>query len=185
MAEPHPAHKSCDDVEKSRAATLDRLARSYGHALTRFFERRVDRRADVPDLVQEVFLRLSRLSDFSMIEKPEHYLFRTAASALNDCGRRNAVRHTASHQVFDEAAHGGSDFSPHRVLEGKDALGRLEEALRNLPERTRDVFVLRAFEEQKMADVARILGISTRSAEKHYAKGLAFAARALEGWRDV
>jgi RNA polymerase sigma-70 factor (ECF subfamily) len=32
-------------------------------ALHRFFERRVNVKADVPDLVQDVYLRLSRMAD--------------------------------------------------------------------------------------------------------------------------
>ncbi len=183
-AETNSDFKSGEGADNGRSATLDRLARHYGSALGRFFERRVDRKADVPDLVQEVFLRLSRLGDLSEIQKPEHYLFRTAASALKDRARRNIVRHATAHQVFDESAHSGSDFSPHRVLVGREAVAQLCEALRKLPVRTRDVFVLRAFEEQKMADVARSLGISTRAAEKHYAKALVYAARVLGEWDD-
>lgn len=183
-AEFNSEFKSSEEVGNGRDATLDRLARRYGSALSRYFERRVDRKVDVPDLVQEVFLRLSRLGDLAEIQKPEHYLFRTAASALKDRARHNAVRQAAAHQVFDETVHSGSDFSPHRVLVGKETVERLCDALRKLPVRTRDVFVLRAFEEQRMADVARLLGISTRAAEKHYAKALAYAARVLGEWDD-
>jgi len=57
-------------------------------------------------------------------------------------------------------------------------------ALAELPERRRDVFVLRVLEGMKMVDVARALSISTRAAEKHQAKALAHVAAALEGWRD-
>lgn len=184
VTEPDQAGVAREDAGDRLPASLELLAREYRGALSRYFERRVDRTADVPDLVQEVFLRLARLGDLSRIGKPEHYLFATAASALADRARRNLVRHASAHDHFDEAVHGGSDFSPHRVLEGKEALARLDEVLRRLPTRTRDVFVLRTFEERKMADVARVIGISTRAAEKHYAKALAFAARSLEGWRD-
>lgn len=166
-----------------RSTLLDGLARRYGRALSRFFERRVAHKADVPDLVQDVFLRLSRLPDPSAIAKPEHYLFATAASALKDRARRDAVRCAGAHDEFDETLHAGSDFSPARVLEGKEAIDRLQATLRSLPERTRDAFVLRVFEEQKMADVARALGISVRAAEKHYAKAMAHVARTLEDWR--
>lgn len=165
-------------------ATLDRLARRYGGALARFFERRIGLGTDVADLVQEVFLRMARRGDLSKIEKLESYLFSAAASTLKDRARRDRVRRVAAHDQFDEAVHGDSDFSADRVLEGRQAVARLDEALRELPTRTRDVFVLRAFEERKMADVAHVLGISTRAAEKHFARALAHAAKALEGWRD-
>lgn len=169
-----------EDAAADRRNALDQLARRYGRALSRFFERRVERKADVPDMVQDVFLRLSRLSDLSAINKPEHYLFTAATSTLRDQARRAAVRCAGTHERFDEDLHGGSDFSPARVLEGREAIARLNVTLRQLPERTRDIFVLRVFEEQKMVEIARALGISVRAVEKHYARAMAQVARALE-----
>ena len=177
IAAPRPSE---DDAVADRGTALDQLARRYGQALSRFFERRVERKADVPDMVQDVFLRLSRLRDLSAIAKPEHYLFTAATNTLRDRARRAAVRCTGAHERFDEDLHGGSDFSPARVLEGREAIARLNAALRTMPERTRDIFVLRVFEEQKMAEIARALGISVRATEKHYARAMAQVARALE-----
>ncbi len=76
------------DAGTTRDFVLSRLAKTYGQALGRFFERRVSVKADVPDLVQDVFLRLSRIPDPAAIEKPEHFLFVTAANVLKDRARR-------------------------------------------------------------------------------------------------
>jgi RNA polymerase sigma-70 factor (ECF subfamily) len=171
-----------DRTTTARDASLSRLALSYRAALTRFFERRTQSKADVPDLVQDVFLRLSRMPDPTAIEKPEHFLFVTAANVLKDRARRDAVRGGGLHDDFDDGL-ASSDFPPDRVLESKEAAARLQATLRKLPERTRDVFVLRVLEGLKMADVARSLKISTRAAEKHQAKALAIVTCALEDWR--
>ena len=40
---------------------LEAIARQYTVALNRFFERRLRDSADAPDLVQEVFVRLSKV----------------------------------------------------------------------------------------------------------------------------
>lgn len=171
-------------VETSRPL-LAAFAERYTGALSRYFERRVAQKSDVPDLVQDVFVRLAKLNDLSAIEQPEHYIFATAASALRDRGRRSAVREQAAHEVLDENEHAGSEISPERVLAGREAVGRLHAALRQLPERTRDVFVLRVFEEEKLKDVARKLGISQRAVEKQYAKALAHVTAALADFRDA
>jgi RNA polymerase sigma factor (sigma-70 family) len=162
---------------------LSRLARTYGTALARFFERRVRAKDDVPDLVQDVFVRLSRMPDPATIEKPEHFLFVTAANVLKDRARREAVRGNGLHDQLAETLPGDSDFPADRVLESREAAARLQAVLLELPERTRDVFVLRVLEGLKMADVARALAISTRAAEKHQAKALARVTEALEDWR--
>ena len=166
-----------------RDALLEALALRYTKSLTSFFTRRVENKADVPDLVQDVFLRLAKLRDLAAVEQPDHYLFRTAASALRDQVRRDRVRDRSSHYEFDELIHGSSGLSPERVLAGRQAVQRLQETLRGLPERTRDVFVLRVFEGFKMAEIARDLGISQRAVEKHYARAMAAVSTALSDFR--
>ncbi len=177
------ARLSTGDSGATRDFLLSRLAQTYGSALARFFERRVQTKADVPDLVQDVFLRLSRMPDPAAIEKPEHFLFVTAANVLKDRARRDAVRGGGLHDEWVEGALPSSDFPPDRVLESKEAAARLQAVLLELPQRTRDVFVLRVFEGLKMADVARALSISTRAAEKHQAKALARVVETMGEWR--
>jgi len=180
--------KSAPELPGDQAATRDsaltRMVRTYDRALGRFFERRVPSKSDVPDLVQEVFLRLSRMDDPNAIEKPEHFLFVTAANVLRDRARHDlAQRRAADDDIAGISLAEGSDFAPDRVLESKQAADYLAAALRDLPERTRDIFVLRVIEGMKMADVARAFSISTRAAEKHQAKALAHVAQVLEDWR--
>lgn len=163
---------------------LDQLARRYSPALRRFFSRKVDRSSDVHDLVQEVFVRLAQLPEPQQIREPENYLFRTASNTLRDHLRRASVRMSERQDSFDPERHGGLACSPADILEGRQAIERLQAILRDLPERTRDVFVLRAFEDQKTAPVAATLGISTRAVEKHYAKALVQLANALAAFRE-
>lgn len=172
-----------DAGDMDRQGLLAALAKRYSKPLARFFERRVRDRQDVPDLVQEVFLRLSALTNPLAIEEPENYLFVTAASALSDKARRDVVRHAADHVEFDEKSIRGSDLTPLRVLEGREAIIYLRAALLELPERTRDIFVLRIFEESRMEDIAAAVGISRRAAEKHYVRALAHVVQALGDWR--
>jgi RNA polymerase sigma factor (sigma-70 family) len=167
-----------------QSSALEILARQYAHALARFFRLRVNNRSDVADLVQDVFLRLAKLKDLNGIDKPEQYIFTTATSALRDRHRRDAVREQQSDDSLDETRHGCSDFSPERVLAGRQAVDHLHRAIRELPDRRRDVFVLRVFEGLKMAEIARVLGISQRAAEKHYANAMAYVTGRLKDSRD-
>jgi len=171
-------------ISAANRPILNALAQRYTVPLSRYFERRVGQKSDAADLVQEVFVRLSRLADLSTIEKPDQYIFATAANALRDRGRRDAVRRQHSHGELDEAEHISSEISPERVLVGREAVARLHQALRQLPERTRDIFVLRVFEDEKLKDVAQKIGISQRAVEKHYAKALTHVSAALRDFRD-
>lgn len=162
---------------------LDTIARHYAPALRQFFERRLESKSDAADLVQDVFMRLSRMKVTETIRKPEHYLFRIASNALRDHYRRNTVRLASAHEPMGEKS-ASHDFSPAEIVESRQAVRELEHILRQLPERTRDIFVFRMLDERKTDDVARSLGISTRAVEKHYAKALARITRALRAYRD-
>lgn len=168
-----------------RDATLDGFVKTYSRALTHFFQRRVRNSADVPDLVQDVFVRLARRDDLDDIECPERYLFSTASSALRDKARRDKVRQHDSHQEFDEEFHGGSEISTDRVITGKFAVRELHAVVARLPERTRDIFVLRVFEDRTTKEIATMLGISQRAVEKQHAKALARVTLALRAYRNV
>jgi RNA polymerase sigma-70 factor (ECF subfamily) len=117
-----PVGPVSDAAADEAAGWLDALARRYSPALARFFQRRVTQSEDVPDLVQDVFVRLARLREYDRVHQPEQYLFTTAASALGDYFRRRTVRRSDRHEIFDAELHGGFDFSPADVLEGRQAV---------------------------------------------------------------
>lgn len=167
-----------------RQDVLKGLVDAYARPLSRFFARRVSTSADVPDLVQEVFLRLSRLADPAEIRRRDSFIFVTAANVLRDRVRHDRARDAGLSDPIEDFSLEGSDFAPDRVLESRQAVDAIRRALAELPERTRDIFVLRMLEGLKMADVASAMNISTRAAEKHQARALAHVAERLSDWRD-
>ena len=166
------AHSIADERQ---ARLLEEWSRRYRPALLRFFQRRMPASADREDLVQEVFLRLAR-QDLTTIANVEGYLFQAAANVLKDW-RRRGVRHAAdAHEAIEEDIPAEVDFSPERVLLGKDAVSTLIAALETLPERTRAVFLLYHFDQLPQAEIARRLGIAVRTVENNMAKAHAHIA---------
>ena len=55
-------------------ALVAALAASHGGQLRRFLSSRVRNAADIPDLIQEVYLRMLRIPDHDAIRSPEAYL---------------------------------------------------------------------------------------------------------------
>ena len=167
---------STSAVREDGKARLDQLARRYYAPLRSFFRKRARNSSEVHDLVQQVFLRLAQHGTLN-IENADGYIFHTAANTLKDHYRRESVRE----RFAQDPAHyrGDSEFSPERVLEGKEALDGVAAVLRGLPERTRDVFVLRCFEGLKYAEIAHLHAISVRAVEKHMAKALARLSETL------
>jgi RNA polymerase sigma factor (sigma-70 family) len=163
-------------VLKPRSAdslTVEALARAHHSALLRYFKKRGLREQDTEDAVQEVFVRLSRRQGLAEIERIEGYLFETAASVAIDALRHNRVRHSESHDVYDDSVHGRPEWSSEQVFEGQETVERLLSALRELPDRTRTVFMLARLEHMKQSEIAQRLGISVSAVEKQLTKGLA------------
>ncbi|MEG8042965.1 sigma factor [Sphingomonas sp. LR59] len=95
-----------------RTTILRALVEKYSRPLSRYFNRRVSAPHDVPDLVQEVFLRLSRLTDPNDIRQRDSFIFVTAANVLKDQARRDQVRGAGLSDPIDDFSLEGSDFSP-------------------------------------------------------------------------
>ena len=154
---------------------LDELARRYYGPLLSFFRKRVRNAPEVHDLVQQVFLRLSQHGGLK-IDNVDGYVFQTAANTLKDYYRRSAVRERF---VNESGSQNAAEFPTDRVVEGREALAQVAQVLRQLPERMRDIFVLRCFEGLKYAEIAELQGIAVRSVEKHMAKALSALVSAL------
>ena len=165
-----------DPVQRS-AAVQDRraiadLSVRYGQAVRRFFSRRLRDGADVEDLTQEVFARLLKRAELGEIANIEGYLFHTAANLLRERARKAARRpgDTAHTDEIDAAV---EEFSPERILLGREAYARMVEALQELPERARTIFVLNRFEELSATEIARRLGVSVSTVEKDMMRAIA------------
>lgn len=156
---------------KEQLAVAAGSLQAYVPHLRRYFSKRAA--ADkIDDLVQEVCVRLQALADSPPIEHLDRYLFTVAASVLTDQARRRAVRHEAAHEELEERHHPAEELTPERILLDREALERVVAAIAELPERTRDVFVLHRFEEMSCSSIALQLGISVSAVEKHVMKAL-------------
>jgi RNA polymerase sigma factor (sigma-70 family) len=165
-----------------RTAFMDSLSRQFRAPLVRFFEKRMGRQADVEDLVQEVFLRLAGGGQIQAADQPEAYLFRTATNVLLDHQRRRAARASKAHEPYDEEFHGNAreTFSPERAALSSQAIEQLVAALRELPERTRTIWVLYQLEELTHAEISRRLGLTVSAIEKHMGRASAYLLKRLD-----
>lgn len=171
-------------VEGEGEVRWDSLVWRYEKPLQRFFANRVNNPADVSDLVQKVFVRVIQRGQGGPIEHVQGYLFQVASSVLNDEYRRAKVRHQDEHESYQEEAHGQPcEISPERILLGEEAVMRIAAAVKQLPETTRDVYVLRVHRELEYAEIAEQLGISLRGAQRHMARALKHLEEVLE--KDV
>jgi RNA polymerase sigma factor (sigma-70 family) len=95
--------------------------------------------------------------------------------------RRRIVRHASEHDSLDSCELPTNDFSPERVLQGRQLLDQAIGALLELPVRTRHIFVLRLYEGMKQEEIATSLNISVEGVRFHLRRAKEHMARRLEG----
>lgn len=146
-------------------------------ALRSVLRRLVASLSDVDDLVQECYLRILRARERVPIRSSKAFLFTTARNAAHDLRRRRVVANpivfeeTDDSRVLSDERPGVADSVCHQ-----QELALLAEAIRALPERCRQVFLLRKIQEMPQKEIARRLGISESTVETLVAKGAARCA---------
>lgn len=166
------------DPRPDPEADLIHLHERYRPALMAFFVRRVRNRAEAEDLTQEVFAKLA-MAGRRHVRHVDAYVFQTAANLLCDRGRREKVRadHRATLQAQEAAP--TESLGPERLIESRQNLARVVEALLELPERTRGIFILHRVEKLKKAEIASMFGISVSGIDKHLVKAVLHLHRRL------
>ena len=163
-------------MEAARQQKLDDLCRRYRPSLLAYFLRRVREPAEAEDLAHDVLLRLTGVP-IEQLRSADAYIFRVAANLLRDRARRSKVRaeYATSLQATDEVSEveaGAPD--PERVEAARRSLNALVSQLKELPERTREIFILYRIENIARHEIARAYGLSISSVEKEVARATAY-----------
>ncbi|MEJ1964643.1 MAG: RNA polymerase sigma factor [Gammaproteobacteria bacterium] len=149
------------------------IATQYGRRLRRFLSGRLRNTSDVPDLAQEVFLRLLRVEDYGSIRSPEAYLFTVASHVIH--------QHTARYStapveidiadVFAESQVVSSD-DPQARVELDQQIERLQLVLDGMPPRLAATLVLARMKGETLEEIGNQLGVSRESVKKYLARAL-------------
>ncbi len=148
------------------------LSRRFRPALMSFFLRRVRSYAEAEDLTQDVFVRLTAL-DPEQFRSADAYIFRIATNLVADHMRRRKVRRRYLEEQMTPEAGAIDPLDPDRVSNGRRSLAALAQRLRNLPERSRAIFVLYRIEGVNKRAIAEAFNCSVSTVEKQIAFALA------------
>ncbi len=155
---------------------LDKLFRRHNKELLIFATQRAGNAGE--DLVQEAYLRLLQHPDPASIENVRAFLFRTTSNLTIDLHRRQILEARVFPELpadddLDEVGKVATPTSgPERQISHQQELDLLRTMLDELPEVTRHTFILNRIEGLPHTEIARRLGISVRSSERHLAIAL-------------
>jgi RNA polymerase sigma-70 factor (ECF subfamily) len=137
-----------------------------------FLRRRFPAITDVDDLMQEAYARIWRARTLGAIDNPRAFLFQIVRNLAHDHYRRESrnppvpITDLEAARVFDEEPSAAEHAS--REQERQILLA----AVRALPDRCREVVLLRYMEGLSYKEIAIKLNISPETVKVHLAKGL-------------
>ena len=148
----------------------------HGPELARYVSRRVGDRSAASDVVHDAFVRMAE-QPMTKVQDVRSYLYRIARNLLLDRKKQNVRRRTFAvpHEVLLGIADDAP--SPEETADARLRLERLQNLVRELPFKTQQIFVLHRIDGLSYVDVARRLGISESSVQKHLALAVQYIAR--------
>jgi len=144
----------------------------------------VGSRTQAEDLVQEAWVRLEQATRERLVGEPLAYLYRIIRNLAHD-GRRELARKQRLLQLGHDNApvlSGTASASPETIALYKDELRSLEQALAELPKRTRIAVEMHRLGNYKLREIAAFLDISLPYAQRLVAEGLEHCRERLGWW---
>jgi RNA polymerase sigma-70 factor (ECF subfamily) len=146
-------------------------------ALTRYLTHAWSNPADVPDLRQEIYVRVMEAAEKSRPLAPRYFLFTLAKNLIIDQRRKNRVVSIDPSQESEWSSVLADEVSPERRFGGFQQLARLIDAVEQLPERCREVVWLRKIEDLSQREIAARLKLAEGTVEGHLVRGMRILTR--------
>lgn len=144
------------------------LAASHEDQLRRFLLPRVRVPADVPDIVQEVYLRLMRVPHWEAIRSPEAYVFTVARHVLQQHQlRQSAIPPSIELSHMLDQPMSPPETDPMLRAVADQCIEKLQRSLDRLPAKVQAAFMLHRRDGLSFDEIARELGVSRSLAKKY------------------
>ncbi|MDR3715427.1 MAG: sigma-70 family RNA polymerase sigma factor [Puia sp.] len=166
-------------MSESAGNHISSVISRFGKRLQSFIRRRVDTDADAEDVLQDVWYQLTAAVDTEPIEQVSSWLFTVARNKITDRYRKKKPASLEDLLTPDEE-HLGNDFrdilldtssNPETELLRGIFWKALQDALRELPEEQRNVFIWHELEDIPFKEIAEKSGtpVNTLISRKRYA----------------
>jgi RNA polymerase sigma factor (sigma-70 family) len=161
-----------------RQQSIRQAVQDYGKRLFGFIRSRVKNDDDAEDILQDVWYQLSAVVDTEPIAQLSAWLYRVSRNRISDKNRKQTTlslddlvyEDEEGEMIFPEVLF-ADNSDPDTESERKFFMDALFEALNELPEKQREVFVLNELEDMTLQQIADRSGesIKTIISRKRYA----------------
>lgn len=130
------------------------------------------------DIVQDAFLKLWEISpSLNAFEVPRAYLFQSIKNSCLNHIRHIKIKHSVEGQLASHMAEAEKNLflcpeDPLQSLLEHDVQRKIDEIIKLMPEKCREVFLMSRNEMLKNREIAEKMGISVKMVEKQISKAL-------------
>jgi RNA polymerase sigma factor (sigma-70 family) len=157
------------------------LATAHGEELQRFLRTRVRNASDIPDIVQEVFLRMLRIPTPAAIRSPEAYLFTVAQHVAQQYSlRQSTSAPSIEADAFITEFPATLDADPMAQAHAEQCVDELGKAFERLTPKIRATFILHRHHGLSLEEISQRLGITFPMAKKYLVKALILVRQHLQ-----
>ena len=146
---------------------FNEIIRDYSERVYYHVRRFVNSHEDADDLVQEIFLKVwNALPSFRGEAQTYTWIYRIATNEALNALRREKVRAALRFSSLDEVMERRIDSDP--WFSGDAAQRTLSKAVARLPEKQRQVFILRYYDEMPYEEMSKVLDTSVGALKASY-----------------
>lgn len=161
-----------DKIKDGDRKAFEKLFRKHYEGMHRFIWGYVQSSAVAEELAQDVFLGLWEKREQIVIQKSvKAYLFRAARNKSIDWLRHKKIElNWEEEKKASRQSNQGVDLN--KQLHNKQMLVKVKQAIENMPNRRRQVFILSRYEGFTYTEIAETLEISVSTVETHMSRAL-------------
>ena len=166
-------------LKKGDHSAFEKIFERYSKQLFQFSLSYLKSEEAAEDIVQEVFIKIwNNRSEIKTDTSFQSYLFTITLNSVrkyfNQLSRLNELKHDI---LFDSSGHKPDfdDRSDYQFM-----LGKLEELIRQMPEKRREVFIKKKIEEKSLKEISEELNITTKTVEYHITEAMRFLKSEFE-----
>ena len=167
------------ELKKGDHEAFKKIFERYSNQLYRFSLSYLKSKEAAEDIVQEVFFRIwNNRKEIKTDTSFQSYLFMIALNSIrkyfNKLSRVNELKHEILID-FSCAKPEFDDQSDYQAL-----LRKLNELIKQMPEKRREVFVKKKIEEKSLKEISEELNITTKTVEYHISEAMKFLKKEFE-----
>jgi len=171
--------KILKELKKGDHSAFERIFEQYSKQLFQFSLSYLKSEEVAKDIVQEVFIKIwNNRKEIKTDTSFQSYLFTIALNSVrkyfNKVSRLNEIRHDILID-FSRMKPEFDDRSDYQAL-----LDKLDELIRQMPEKRREVFIKKKIEEKSLKEISEELNITTKTVEYHITEAMRFLKSEFE-----